>query len=213
MDLSKRERTAWATGLSLALHVLMLSGMALGLKVIVLPPEERAMEVSLVPPPPVPELAPSRPSQPQAQAAPALKPHVTPRPAPSSVPGVTLPEAKAPSAPPAETYGPVQSPGSLRPGLSGRMGCDDPLGFKLNEEQKQACANNMAARAREAGSLGFAMNARKEKDFDRNAYCRQAMRTAGIPSAHDTEFLPQHSALPPGLVPAPSFKDCPLSDR
>ncbi len=215
MAFGRRKQTAWATGLSLVLHVLVLTGMVLGLKVVTPPPEERAMEVRLLQPPPLPEVAARPPATPQeAQASPVLKPHVTPRPAPS-VPGVALPEVKAPPAPPApllQPYGPVQS-GGLKPGLSGRMGCDAPLGFKLDEAQKQACANNMAERAREAGSLGFAMNAAKERRFDRNANCRQAMHAAGIPTAADTEFLPQHSALPPGLVPTPSFKDCPLSDR
>src|SRR3954469_23632488 len=76
---TKRKRAAWATGLSLALHVLMLAGMVLGLKVAKPPPEGRAIELTLVQPlERVP--APAQPAPPQARAAapPPLRPHLAP---------------------------------------------------------------------------------------------------------------------------------------
>jgi len=215
-----RKRAAWATGLSLILHVVMLTGMVVGLKVVLPPPEERAMEVSLVspltppprrpPPPPPPSPAPPRPAP-----APPLRPHLTPQPQ-APAPGVAAPPAPPaapPSAPPARVYGPPAD--GVKPSLSGRVGCDDdPLRRKeLSESQKQACANNLAELTRNAKPLGFTMSDLKEKEFDKGVACRRALRGGSAPSSDSTDFLPNHSVQPPGLGPTPSLKDCPMSDR
>ncbi len=209
MALRRRERAAWATGLSLVLHVLFLAGMVLGLKVDEPPPEGRAMEVRLIPPP----QARSRPKPPrptqnaQRAAAPApLRPHLTPAP-PAAVSTTPLPETSAQAAPPKVLYG----PSGLQPSVSGRLGCDDPLGIHMTPEQRQACANNMAALGRAAKPLGLDISARKQADYDRKVHCQDVYKRGGMPSFNSLDASTGGQIN--GLGYNPSLKECPPGDR
>jgi hypothetical protein len=216
MGSRKRERAAWATGLSLILHVLMLTGMVVGLKIEKPPPEGQTMEVRLVlpprkPPPPVPSAS----SPQKSPAGPPLRPHLAP-PAPATVQGLPLPEAAPPG--PAPAPSPSAGPQGLMPSLSGRLGCDDPLTFHLTPAQRQTCANNMAERARAAPQLALNIPGRKQEDYDRNVRCHAAYGKAAMPpSTTRTDIGVGGNALPPdvpgglGFVPGP--KDCGFGER
>jgi hypothetical protein len=99
------------------------------------------------------------------------------------------------------------------------VGCDeDPLASReLTPAQKQACANNMTARAKAAPQLPLNIAASKLAEYERNARCHQAYSKQGIPSLHDdtdasaAPSLP--SALPKGLGYVPAPKDCGPGDR
>lgn len=216
MGARKRERAAWATGLSLVLHVLMLTGMVAGLKIAKPPPEGQAMEVSLVLPPRVKPLpAPPAASPQKSLAGPTLRPHLAP-PAPAAVQGLPLPEAAPPG--PAPAPSPPAGAQGLMPSLSGRLGCDDPLTFHLTPAQKQACANNMAQRARAAPQLALNIPDRKQADYDRNVGCHRVYGKAAMPaSTTPTDVGVRGPALPPdvpgglGYVPGP--KDCGFGER
>ena len=215
MGWRRRKRTAWATGLSLVLHVLMLTGMVVGLKVTLPPPEERDMEVSLVPPLVRPVIPPTRPpstpSAPARQAPPAvqaLRPHIAPLP-PASAPTTSLPEVKAPPEQKPQVYGPVVSDDGMRPSVSGRMGCDDPLGIRLTESQKQVCANNLTERTKAAKALELNIQEANKAAFDRNRRCRDVYTRQGIPGSAQAGS----GGSIPGLGNVPSFKDCPAADR
>jgi hypothetical protein len=172
MGSRKHRRTAWATGLSVVLHILALTGMVIGLKVVGPPPECRAMEVRLVPAPksqPRPEPAQRSPERPNA--ATPLRPHLTPLPS-SQAPAVTLPEAPTPTPAPQAEAGPK----GLLPSLSGRLGCDDPLTFHLTPEQRQACDNRLAKLAREARPLAPNIPDEKQAQYDTHVRCRDTYR-------------------------------------
>ena len=102
---SRRRRAAWASGLSLVLHVLALTGMVVGLKVVQPPPEERAMELTLVRPLPELERTPTPVERaPERAVAPILKPHLPPQIAPTA-PVAALPQTPAPPTPPKRLNG------------------------------------------------------------------------------------------------------------
>ncbi|MEI9891576.1 MAG: hypothetical protein WDN45_14730 [Caulobacteraceae bacterium] len=219
--MGKRQRTAWATALSLVLHVLMLAGMVLGLKVVQPPPEGRALEFTLVRPiERVRVPASPTPAPPQAIRAPPpqLHPHVTPQPPVAPAPGVALPEARTPApAPTPRVYGPLAE-GGVKPSLSGRMGCDDdPLRRRqLDEDQKQTCANNLTARAKAAPPLSLIPDD-KLAEYERNTACRRNYTKQAIPRLTDqtntsvAENLP--TAMPSGLGSVPAPKDCGFGQR
>ena len=216
MGSGKHRRAAWATGLSLVLHVLALSGMAFGLRVIAPPPEDRAIELSLVPafePPPRP--APVR----QPPARPKVAPPLRPRPAPQSTPEAPVaapPETPAPPAPPARVYGPEAGPkGGIGPSLSGRLGCDEPLTYHLTEAQRQVCSNNMARLGREAKAFDLNISADKRAEYDRSVHCKDVYTERGG-IAPLTEYNPDGSVKTgpaAGLGYIPSFKECPVHNR
>jgi hypothetical protein len=173
MGLGKHRRAAWATGVSLVLHVLALTGMVLGLRVVAPPPEDRALEVRLVPAleKPQPRPAPVQRSPERANAAAPLRPHLSQLPS-SETSAVTLPETPSPApAPQADT-----GPKGLLPGLSGRLGCDDSLTFHLTPEQRQACDNNLARLAQEAKPLAPNIPDQKQAQYDTHVRCRDTYR-------------------------------------
>jgi hypothetical protein len=184
--LGAHRRTAWATGLSLVLHVLVLASMVIGLRVLKPPPEDRAVELQLIrpferqpPPEPLPEPAP------KAITAPSLRARVTPQPSPQASPFAAQPQAPPP-APPAkpQVAGPPDS--GVKPSVSGRMGCDDPLGIHLNDQQFQSCANNLAKLGREAKPLDN-IPASKKAEYDRVARRQEACREREVPSMNPSD--------------------------
>jgi hypothetical protein len=207
---------------SLVLHVLALTGMVVGLKVAQPPPEGRPIEVELIPPPvPQPRPEPARKPQQVARpnALPALRPHLTPQaPAEASVPVLPATPAPAPAAPP------DSGPKGLLPGLSGKLGCDDPLTFHLTPEQRQVCANNLARLGREARPLELNIPDQKKAAYDRYVHCGKVYRNAGVPPSGSNEDGPitgggVHSNQNPtfgtgaGMGHVPSLKECPVGDR
>ena len=220
MGLNRRKRTAWATGLSLALHVLMLTGMVVGLKVVAPPEEDRAVELTLVrplvPPPPKPVSVTPQPKT--SRPAPSLSPRSTPQP-PATVPTVAAPPAPAPAPapPPREVAGPFVNDNGFKGSVTGRMGCDDPLQIHLTDAQKQVCANNLVQRAKEAKDLGLAMAAAKEKEFDHERACHRAYTAQGTPRSDEGSDIGIRSIvgnrMPKGLGSSPSLKECGPGDR
>lgn len=195
MRSGKHRRAAWASGLSLVVHVLVLTGMVVGLKVATPPPEERPIELRLIRPfEPQPRPAPSVRIPERVNTAPALRPRATPQPAPT-VPTVTLPVApapapKAPEAAP-KTYGPEDRRAS---GPSGKLGCDNPLNIRLTVEQQQACANNQARLTRDAKPLDL-IPADKKAEYDHYEACRN-YRHSGVPGKNWSN--PKDDGLPDG---------------
>jgi hypothetical protein len=207
MKSGKHRRTAWATGLSLVLHVVILTGMVIGLRVATAPPEERAIALQLIPRPP--ELQPrsepvQRAPERSTNAAAPLRPHLTPQPPPEAS-AVTLPEAATPA----------PNPGArlrgLLPSLSGRLGCDDAQASRLTPEQRQACANTLARLAQEARPLNIYIPEGKKVDYDRYVHCGEVYRHAGMPASGS------HDSSTPGSIAGlgyiPSFAECPVGDR
>ena len=175
----RHRKTAWATGLSLVLHVLALSGMALGLKVLAPPPEDRAIALRLIPQSEF-QLRPEsvrRPPERSAIAAPA-RPRPTARSSPEAPVGAA-PKAPEPGA--REEAQAAAGPKALLPSLSGRLGCDDSLGARLTADQRQACADNLARLGRQATPFPLDIPERKQAAYDLHVYCREAYRQAGIP--------------------------------
>ena len=210
MGSGKHRRAAWATGLSLVLHGLVLTGMVLGLKVARPPPENPAIELRLIPAPePRPRPEPAHRSPERSSAAAPLRPHLAPRPSSeASVPA--LPEAPAP--------GPAPSPGAgsrgLLPSLSGRLGCDDPHASRLTPEQRQACANALARLAREARPLNIFIPEGKQIDYDRYVHCQTVYKHAGMPASGSQDSSTESVGLTmAGLGYVPTFKECPPGDR
>ena len=209
--MKRTRRAAWATGLSLVLHVLALSGMAFGLRVIAPPVEDHAIELSLVPeftPPPRPQPARQAPARPNV--APSLRPQSTPE-APAAAP----PETPAPAPAPARVYGPEAGPKGVGPSLSGRLGCDEPLTYHLTEAQRQVCSNNMARLGREAKAFDLNIPADKRAEYDRSVHCKDVYTERGG-IAPLTEYNPDGSVKTgpaAGLGYIPSFKECPVHNR
>ena len=176
----RRRRAAWATGLSLVLHVLALTGMVVGLKVAKPPPEDRAIELTLLAPPQLERTPrPVERSPERAAAAPVLKPHAPPQVSPAA-PVTALPETPAPPAAPKRDYGPKVETGPDDYALSGKMGCDDPLGMKLTPAQRQICAGKLGRLAQDAKPLDNIPEG-KRRDFDRTARCQDNRRARNVP--------------------------------
>ena len=206
MNVRKRRRTAWATGLSLVLHVLFLGGMVLGVRVVTPPEGDRPMEVRLIAPPerpPRPQLLRQAP-EPRPTALAPLHPHLAPSPS-LSVPTGPVVDAAPTPAPSKPVYGPQ----GMQPSLSGRLGCDDPLTFHLTPEQRQTCYNHMAELLKEAKPLGLNISDRKKGDYDRAVHCFNTYTRGGVPpsDSHDD------SSPIAGLGYVPTFKECPPGDR
>jgi len=187
--MKQSKRAAWATGLSLLLHVLALTGMVVGLRVVQPPPEQRAMDVTLVPPI---DFKP-RPQKPQPAAEraaptplPILKPHIAPRVPPQAPPAVPTTPAPATPAPapakpegPARVYGPVE--GSGGGSTSGKLGCDDFLGFHLTGAQRETCLQNLARLGKNANPIDL-IPADKLAEYERYSRCRETYKdVAGVP--------------------------------
>jgi hypothetical protein len=208
MGAGKHRRAAWATGVSLVLHVLVLTGMVIGLKVARPPPENQPIDVQLIPPPelqPRPQPARRAPERSTTSATP-LRPHLTPQP-PPEVPVLALPGTPAPA--PAPAFGSGSK--GLLPSLSGRLGCDDAQAVHLTREQHQACVSNLARLAQEAKPLNIYIPEGKQIDYDRYVHCQTVYKHAGMPSSgsHD----PSTPGSIAGLGYVPSFAECPPGDR
>lgn len=136
----KHQQAVWATGLSLVLHVLVLTGMVLGLKTLAPRPENRAIELRLIPAPQSqfrPE--PSRRQRERSNATLRLRPRLTQQ--PSSEDAITaLPGTPMPTPAP----NPDAGPKGLLPSLSGRLGCADPAAYRLSREERAACDQRLA---------------------------------------------------------------------
>jgi len=199
-------RAAWATGLSLVLHALVLTGMVVGLRVAAPPPENRAIDLQLIPAPELqPRPEPLHRSPERSSAAPPLRPHFAPQPS-SEASALALPEVPTPA--------PAATPGAglkgLLPSLSGRLGCDDSEASRLTPEQRQACANALARLAQETKSLSLNIPDQKKAGYDRYVRCFNDYTRGGVPSSggHD----PSSGSIA-GLGYVPSFKECPVEDR
>ena len=180
MGAGRQRRAAWATGLSLVLHVLALTGMVVGLRIEGPPPEDRAVELQLIPPSkttPRPQPAHRQPER--GGPATFLGPHPTPTPPPEA-PVLALPAAPAPG--PQPEAGPGIGLRGLSPSLSGRLGCDSPLGRPLTSEQRQACYDNLARRTRQAPQLALNIPADKKAAYDRYACRHEYIRRPKVPS-------------------------------
>lgn len=182
-----------AAGLSLVLHGLVLTGMVVGLRVLTPPPESPTVEVELIPARPLqprPEPA-RRPSEHTGAGAPP-KPRPTPTPAPE-MPVAAPPETPAPAP---KVYGPLpERPKGLAPSLSGRMGCEDVLGFHVNSAQRQACADNLARLGRETKPFDLDIPDRKKAEYDHDVHClRDYTARPGIPPM--TEYDADGNVIP-----------------
>jgi hypothetical protein len=176
MGAGRQRRAAWATGLSLVLHVLALTGMAVGLRIALPPPEDRAVELQLIAPfKPPPRPQPARRQPARASPAPSLRPHPTPTPPPET-PVLPLPATPAPAPTPDADPGPGFGPRGLSPSFSGRLGCENPLGARLTPEQRQVCVDNLARETQEAPRFSLNIPDSKKAQYDTHIRCRDTYR-------------------------------------
>jgi hypothetical protein len=105
---------------------------------------------------------------------------------------------------------PQFGPGGLKPSLSGRLGCEDPLNIHLTPEQQTTCYNHMAQLLREAKPLGLNISDKKKADYDRYVHCGDVYRHAGVPGSNAAD---ESTGSIPGLGYNPSFKECPPADK
>jgi hypothetical protein len=198
-----RGRAAWAAALSLVLHVLILTGMVIGLKVLKPPAEERAVELQLIrpferQPPPEPVPQPAR----KAITAPTVRARITPQPSPEGAPPAAEPAAPPPAPPAAKPQVAGPPEGGVKPSVSGRMGCDDPLGIHLNDQQYQSCANNLAKLGRDAKPLDLNISASKKREYDRVARHQEACREKDVPQMNpDTNPKAPRNPNPSSINP------------
>ena len=209
MRSARPARAAVAAATSMVLHLLFLTAMVLGLRVIKPPPESPAIELQIVPPFTIAAAprAVAAPKKERPVPRPALKAHVSPLPPTVSAPPLTLP---AP-APHRERAGPLlpeegDDAKGIRPSLTGRLGCDDPMSFHLTDAQKARCENNVGAAARAAKSLNLDIADAKLRAYDRAARCHAAA-TGAMPASASGEGASK------GLGYVPSLKECPPGDR
>jgi hypothetical protein len=177
--------------------------MVIGIHVLKPPPEDPAIELQLMrpferqpPPEPVPQPAP-KPTPP----APSVRARVSPLPSLEAAPLAAQPGPPPPPAPVAkpQVAGPPDS--GFKPSVSGRMGCDDPLGIHLNEKQVQTCANNMAKLGREAKPLDN-IPERKKAEYDAAARRQEACREREVPQLNpDTNPKATRKADPSNINP------------
>ena len=182
----ERRREAWAAGLSLLLHVLLLTGMVVGLKVLRPPPEGRALEVRLVPalkPRPRARFA-DRPLPRPLPGAPSQRPP-TPQPLPA-LPTIAAPETPAPGS----NAGPLAdgTPKGLLPGLRGQLGCNDPDAYRLTTDERRTCAESLARLAPNARSLDLNISASKKAEYDKYEFCLK-MQQGPIPPINENRGL------------------------
>lgn len=210
-------RAATASAISLGLHALFLAAMVLGLRAVAPPPEAPPIQVQLIPPLPLlqqrsaPARAPPPPTLERHEPRTELRPHFAPPPpvvAPTPPP-VALPAPQ----PKREKAGPLldESNGDKgwRPTLTGRLGCEDPASFHLNEGQRAVCQNNVGETARRARPLDLDISDENKAAFDHAARCHEAYGRGGIPSATESSG----GASIKGLGYVPSLKECPPTDR
>lgn len=205
----KSRRTAWATGLSLLLHVLVLTGMVMGLRVAVAPPEDRAVEVRLVPPiaeRPRPSPRRAQPTPERPTAGPPLRPHLAPPP-PVAVATTPLPQAAAPAEPQPQ----IRFQAGPLPTLNGKLGCDDPMSIHLTTEQRAVCDNRLAKLAKEARPLDINIGDKAKAEFDRNRHCREVYTRGGIPPVAELNESTGQQITGLGYNPGP--KECGPQDR
>lgn len=205
-------RAAIAGAASLVLHLLFLTAMVLGLRVIKPLPEPPSIELRILPPFTIaaaPRVVgrPAKKERPPPQ--PALKPHLTPQPRTAQTPPLTL--ATRPAEPHKERAGPLlpeegDAPKGMRPSITGRLGCDDPISFHLTEAQKARCESNVGQLAKTAPRLDLDIDDAKLRAYDRAVRCH-ANRTGAMPSSAAGEGSSK------GLGAVPSLKDCPPGDR
>jgi hypothetical protein len=186
MASKKQRRTAWAMGLSLLAHVLALTGMVVGLKVLRPPPEGRALELRLYPmqePRPRPE-PPQRSPVRRNFAAPFQR-RQAPQP-PPEVPTIAAPETVAPK-PDAGLQANGGSKGLL-PGLKGRLGCNDPVAFRLTTEERRTCAESLSRLATGAKPLNLNISASKKAEFEHYEFCLK-LQQGPIPPINENRGL------------------------
>jgi hypothetical protein len=161
----KARRRAAAVGAALLAHALIFAGLSLT-HALPQPPELRPMEVLLVPPPFRPQHAPQPPRQ-TARAptdAPASPtPPQTPRTPPTRPQQAALGDWRVKPEPP----GP-QEP--ARKSLRALIGCESKDLLALTPQERQACADKLAAGVRDA-PLYAVVSPKLKKQFDGEYVC------------------------------------------
>ena len=212
MSLPKRhrKRAAGASAVSLILHVLFLAAMVAGLRVVAPPVEDRPIEISLLRPAPIDPVTRPTPAPSRTPERVAPGPVVRPRPVLAAPSPATIPQAPAPSAPDAVNPGDIGGPQGLLPSLTARAGCDDPLSFHLNDQQRAACDQKLAERAHAAEPLALNFAKAKLAEFERQERCKKLYTRGGIPSSssHDDS-----TGVMAGLGYNPSLRECGPKDR
>jgi hypothetical protein len=194
----KHRRTGWATGLSLVLHGLALTGMAAGLRALTPPPEPRALELRLVPPPELRRLPqPARKAQDRADGAAPRPGRPTPHPPPEA-PGAAMPETPAP-APDRGSQAAAGAKGLL-PDFRARLGCDDPVAFRLTTEERRACAESLGRLAQAAKPLALDIPDRKRAEYDKYVRCLRLQQSVPVPSLDPNDPSSGAKVSPGGVV-------------
>ena len=94
-------------------------------------------------------------------------------------------------------------------GLRQTLGCEDPDTYKLSPEERSACLQRFAQRAKAAPDLGLGIPAKKQAAYDHYEACQNAYKRAGIPGAGD----PSEATSVTGLGPNPSLRECGPGER
>ncbi|MCI3132303.1 hypothetical protein [Phenylobacterium aquaticum] len=161
---SRARRRAAAVATALLAHALIFAGLSLT-HALPEPPDLRPMEVLLVPPPFRPQHAPQpprqaaqAPSDARASPSPAPRPHAPPTP-----PQAALGDWRVKPEP-----GGAQEP--ARKSLRALIGCESKDLLALTPQERQACADKLAAGVRDA-PLYAVVSPKLKKQFDGEYVC------------------------------------------
>ncbi len=94
-------------------------------------------------------------------------------------------------------------------GLHQTLGCEDPDTYKLTPEERAACLERFAQRAKAAPDLGLRISAKNQAAYDHYEACQRAYKRAGIPGANE----PSEATSITGLGPNPSLRACGPGER
>jgi hypothetical protein len=94
-------------------------------------------------------------------------------------------------------------------GMRQTLGCEDPDAYKLTAEERTACLDRFAQRAKGAPDLGLRISAKNQAAYDHFEACQNAYKRASIPGANQ----PSEATSITGLGPNPSLRACGPSER
>lgn len=94
-------------------------------------------------------------------------------------------------------------------GLRQTLGCEDPDTYKLTSEERAACLERFAQRAKAAPDLGPRISAKNQAAYDHYEACQKAYKRPGIPGANE----PSEGTSITGLGSNPSLRACGPGER
>jgi hypothetical protein len=94
-------------------------------------------------------------------------------------------------------------------GMRQTLGCENPDTYKLTSEERAACLDRFAQRAKGAPDLGLRISAKNQAAYDHYEACQRTYKRPGIPGAGD----PSEATSITGLGSNPSLQACGPGER